>query len=445
VAVEGLVVADFTFWFRSLVTALGERPGWYGVYAQRDPGAARAHESGREIPPWDVVRTALRDLAVNAGAGDVDPAEAGRAYALHRAALAAEDAAPGAAARLRARLDAATYARDTAATRARDAARAYARDPTAPRSHALAWSRDDLTRATSRCADLHQRLAALAVPQPPAPEPPAPEPEPAAAPQPAALARKPRGARFAGAYEQVAEPVAEKAPVPAPVRPAVPRGARFAGAPEATGTPAAAAPGTVRQPRGARFAGAPRQPVQAGPSAVDPRWAAEVRAQAARLGELRRAGESGAAYLVLCGAAEGPADRIPYVVRELERTGLAADVATLLWEIAALPPRPVAEAVFALAADGRGEHSHTLLHQVAARPAGDVALVADLLNGGGRSAEAGELLETVARGRPADAAAAVARARPALTEPLLAAAARVSPPCHRDLAAALSRRVEGAD
>ncbi|MFC5761989.1 hypothetical protein ACFPVZ_05530, partial [Actinacidiphila bryophytorum] len=200
---------------------------------------------------------------------------------------------------------------------------------------------------------------------------------------------------------------------------------------------APAAPGAA--PRGARFAGAPQEAVAPARTAVDPRWVAEARAVAAQLGRLRHTGDSGAAYLVLCAAAEGPADRIPYVVRELERTGLGADVATLLWEIAALPPQSVAEAVAALASDGRGGDSRTLLHQVAARAAGEVALVAELLDGAGLAGESGELLETVARGRSAEATAAVARARPSLTAALLAAAARVSPPCHRDLAAALTR------
>ncbi len=148
-------------------------------------------------------------------------------------------------------------------------------------------------------------------------------------------------------------------------------------------------------------------------------------------------GESGAAYLVLCEVADGPAERIPYLVRELERTGLGADVATLLWEVAVLPPRPLAAAASALAAGGRGEDCRTLLHQAAGRPPADVAVVADLLQGGGRPAEAAELLETVARARPASDAAALVRVRPALAEPLLSAAGRVSGPRLRDITAAL--------
>ena len=85
-------------------------PAGTGVFAATGARRRPRLRAGREIPPWDVVRTVLRDVAVNSGAGDVDPGEAGRAYALHRAALAAEDAAPGAEARLRARLAAATGA-----------------------------------------------------------------------------------------------------------------------------------------------------------------------------------------------------------------------------------------------------------------------------------------------------------------------------------------------
>jgi hypothetical protein len=190
-------------------------------------------------------------------------------------------------------------------------------------------------------------------------------------------------------------------------------------------------------PRGARFAGAP-EPKSAPPPVADPRWIAQAQSEAARLGELRRSGDSGAAYLVLCEAAVGPAARIPYLVRELERTELGADVATLLWEVAALPPHALAEAVAALAADGRGGDCRTLLHQAAARPPEDVAVVADLLlHEAGRAAEAAELLETVARARPAEAAAALVRSRPSLAEPLLSAAARISPPRLRDISAAL--------
>ncbi|NJP45498.1 flagellar biosynthesis protein FlhF [Actinacidiphila epipremni] len=380
---------EFLYYFRSLLAALGDRPGRYALWAARNPDAARAYAAGHEVVPWPLVRTMLRDLAVAGGAPDAPAGEIARAQALHEAAAAA----------------------------------AAAHRPPAP-------------------AGERRRPE----PGPAGEGVPQPRREPVAGPPPAAepgsAVRRPRGARFAGAPVESAPQVAEQA-----VRAAAPRGARFAGAPtkpagkgprldvEAAQSVAQTAPA----PRGARFAGAPRRAARPAVPAGDPRWDAEARAEVAALWRLRRAGDSGGAYLALSAAAGGPAERIPYVVRELERTGLTADVATLLWEIAALPPQSVAQAVAALVADGRDAQARTLLHQAASRAAAEVADVADLLATAGRAAEAGELLETVARARTADAAAAVARARPGLTQLLLAAAARVSAPCHRNLAAALAR------
>lgn len=514
--------ARFTFWFRSVVAALGERTGWYGVFASREPQAARTYESGAEVPPWDVVLAVLHDLAARGG-GLVDNAVAERARAMHREAVAAWDAAPGAREALRARLDAATRARDLAVLREREAVRALdhaSATPSAPNAgrltNVLAWARDDRERATARHADLRTRLAALSgapelpadwfrpaahpgptgpagsatpaapatqaartaagrpaprwgeqeprsphqspqaarSPAPPPPgafgETPAPEPPPAAEASRRSARKKPkdrgrpRGARFAGAFEE--DTGTEEPPPPelpgtsaAPVATESLRGARFAGAPEGGARPAVTAPGVAESPRGARFAGAGE--VREAPAAVveDPRWAAQARQEAARLGALRQDGHTGAAYVVLCEAAEGPAARLPYLVRELERTGLGADVATLLWEVAALPPGPLAAAAAELAAAGRAEDCKTLLHQAAARPPGDIALTAAALCAAGRDDEAGELLGTVARARPAEDAAAVVRARHDLAAPLVAAAERVSKPRRRDVVAALRR------
>nr|WP_272919938.1 MULTISPECIES: hypothetical protein [unclassified Streptomyces] len=127
------------------------------------------------------------------------------------------------------------------------------------------------------------------------------------------------------------------------------------------------------------------------------------------------------------------------MARELERTGLGADVATLLWEIAALPAAPLAAAAAALAAGDRIEDSRTLLRQVAARPPGDIALVAGALQDNARHTEAGELLETLARAHTPQDAVDVARTVPALTPALLAAAERVSKSRRRDIVAALRR------
>ncbi|WNI18594.1 hypothetical protein [Actinacidiphila sp. ITFR-21] len=565
--------ADFAYYFRSLVAALGERPGWYGVFAEREPGAVHAYEGGTEVPPWDVVRALLHDLAAVHSAAP-DPVETARAQSLHRAAVVAWDAAPGAEHALRARLDAVARAHDLAVMREREAARtldqaaATAAPATAARlANALAWARDDRERAAARLAELTARLSAVTGRQPLPPEPgqefwarrtagpvaqeppdssagwsadggtrsaghgyadgfdaapapasgrvPDPVPDPAplqgrpqedhpaadpgrngsrrpgrapfwgsrapetasaeeagdwdeaprpergsakppgtpasrrarfapAAPEPSVST--PRGARFAGAPAAPAAPAAESAVIPLPGGVGKPRGARFAGAPTGAAVPAAAPvvpvvpAGRTAAPRGARFAGAPDAVREAPPErVVDPRWAAEAQAGAARLGELRRTGESGAAYMVLCEAAEGPAERLPYLVRELERTGLAADVATLLWEVAALPPAGLADAAAALAADGRTEDCWTLLHQVAARPPADIARVAAVLQDNARAAETGELLETLTRAHTPEDAVEVARTAPELTPALLAAAERVSKSRRRDIVAALRR------
>lgn len=548
--VEGVVTTElagaateFAYYFRSMVAALGERPGWYGVFAGREPAAAHAYETGADVPPWDVVRAVLHDLAAGGGASP-DPTEAARAHGLHRAAVAARDAAPGAEHALRARLDATSRARDLAMLREREAARAVdharATDPanpaTARLANILAWARDDRERAAARCDELRSRLAAFAAPPaadwfrqaPDAPPPPVaarprdwpdgytadrtptdripasrptgptgpagatgavrdpllgpgerspravswardPHPGERTAPEErrdvvaaprvkkAKGAGRPRGARFAGAFEEAPAPAPAAPEVPLPPEApaatgATPRGARFAGAPA---TPdAAAGPGpapvpsaeAVRPapvgptPRGARFAGAPEADRPYAPEpAVDPRWPAEARQEAARLGELRRTGQSGAAYVVLCEAAEGPAPRLPHLIRELERTELAADVATLLWEVAALPPAPLAAAASELAVAGRAEHCRTLLHQAASRPPADLAMIAGVLTAAGRPAEAGELLQTLARARPPEDSAAVVRARPGLAAPLVSAAETVSKSRGRDIVAALRR------
>jgi hypothetical protein len=523
---------EFGYYFRSMVAALGDRTGWYGVFAERDPGAAHAYESGSDVPPWDVVSAVLHDLAAAVGA-PLDDIEVTRARTLHRAAVAAWDAAPGAESALRARLDATTRARDMALLREREAGRALERatsDPSSPAAarltNILAWARDDRERAAARCDEIRVRLASFAaapapdwfrqVPERPR-EAPAPAPAPAAADWPdaftagpdpgpdpgpgsrpaahdgrtagaglgaaadpefgarpqgraargASWARgsredaeggqaptgkrgkggtRPRGARFAGTFEEAPAPVAPPAePSAPPAAGPTPRGARFAGAPATPSQRSGpAAPAPVRAagptPRGARFAGAPeREEPQAPAPADDPRWLAQARQEAARLGELRRTGQSGAAYVVICEAAEGPAPRLPYLVRELERTELSADVATLLWEVAALPAAPLAAAASELAAAGRAGDCRTLLHQAASRPPADLATIAGVLTSAGRHEEAGELLQTLARARPPEEAAAVVKARPGLAAPLLAAAESVSRSRRRDVAAALRR------
>lgn len=454
-----VTTTDFTRYFRSLVTALGRYPGWYEVFAAREPAAARAFEDGRELPPWDVVRAVLHDLAAAGGVAP-DPVEEGRAAALHAAAVAAWDAVPGAEHALRRGLEATVRAYDLALLREREAARALARPagppgpaPDARLVAAHAWARDDRERAAARRAALQSRLAALAAgprdtpswaadrsgmhdvdpaPRLPAGEWFAPPAAPAPAPAPGGVAA-PRGARFAGAAVEGPPPARGSARVRAP------RGARFAGAPQSEAAAVAPAVPASPAPRGARFAGAPVAAERQAPRLADPHWTAEAGAAARRLGELRAAGHSGAAYVLLCEAATGPAERLPYLVRALEQAGLGADVATMLWETAALPPDALAAAAAALSAQDRAAECRTLLHQAAARPAAELAVAAALLSEAGHGAQAVELLQALARSRPPEDAVAVARARPALTAALLDAADRVSRSRRIDIAAALRR------
>ncbi|MCL2550912.1 MAG: hypothetical protein FWE75_02070, partial [Actinomycetia bacterium] len=160
-----MTTTDFSGYFRSLVAALGGQPGWYGAFAARRPGVARAYEAGAELPPWDVVHTVLHDAAAAQG-GVPAPAEIARARSLHQAAIAIWDAAPGAEPALRARLDAAAREEDAAARREHQAAaRVLSATPATESAARLAtlhaWTRDDHRRAASRRAELHTRLLSL--------------------------------------------------------------------------------------------------------------------------------------------------------------------------------------------------------------------------------------------------------------------------------------------
>ncbi|MDF9816453.1 hypothetical protein [Streptomyces sp. SPB162] len=419
------VEREFTDHFRELVAGLGNAPGWYGALARRDPEAVSAYEAGVEPAPWDVVHAVLHDLAALRGV-PVDPADVGRAQRLYRAAVAGRDAAPGSGTALRSRLDAMLRERHDAVLRERAAA--YAVDEHAgtggdPRSvtagrlaNALAWARDDRERAGARCAELQARLDAVEARQ---------AEESFADRATARRAPAPRGARFATTFDEGFAASDDAAPAPRPQD-----------GPAAAGLPAG------RAPRGARFAGAAAEqappPVADVPSDAGPRQE-RARVEAARLGALRRAGRGGEAYVVLCEAAAGPAAALPVLARELERAGLAADVATLLWEVAVLPPDRLAAAAAALARADRTDDCRTLLRQAAARPAAEVAALAGALYEEGGGAEAATLLAAVAGTRQPEEAAAVAREHPGLAAPLLEAAAAISRPRRRDVAAALRR------
>jgi hypothetical protein len=138
-------------------------------------------------------------------------------------------------------------------------------------------------------------------------------------------------------------------------------------------------------------------------------------------------------------AAAAPAEQLPLLASAMEQSGLAADVGTLLWEVAAQNPPRLAAAAAALAEAGRQDDCRTLLNQAAARPAADVALTAAALVDTGHRSEAVTLLVAVVRARTPEDAAEIVYERRELAGPLLDAAGLHSGSRRRDVAAALRR------
>ncbi|WP_407549029.1 hypothetical protein QOM21_07915 [Streptomyces sp. Pv4-95] len=255
-------------------------------------------------------------------------------------------------------------------------------------------------------------------------------------------AGRPRGARFAGLEPtEDAADAADAAPLLPAIGPFTPPVPAPDAADDRQGVPAAATP------RGARFAGAyddvpPAE--DAAPAVVDPvahRAAADA---VARLAHLRAAGDGGLAHAELCAAANRPARELPHLIGELERAGLGSDVPTLLWEAACLPPDGLAAAADALAGAGRTEDSAKLLRQGVARPVAEVGRAALELLARNRTAQARELLAALVRARTPEESAAMAAVAPDTLGPLLLdAATDVSPHRHSDIAHAL--RATGHD
>ncbi|AJT63468.1 hypothetical protein T261_1783 [Streptomyces lydicus] len=427
-------VQEFAYFLVCLTQRLEPSTGWYGVFVRRDPEGLRACLEGRDVPPWDVVESLLYDLSELPGEHAVSTASA-RARQLHAQAVAVHDARPGGRPALQERLQVMLREERRTAFRVREleAALAVAGPREADRqAEDLAWARDDHLRAGARVGELRARLEALGrneggrqgkMRSRRRSKPPA----------------RPRGARFAGLEvpeeeaegdteddteaEWQVEPAAEEdesAPAPGP---AAPRGARFAGA-------YGQDPMGDDEPAGGRAHPAPA------PAAAEARRAAAT--AVARLAHLRATADGGLVYAELCAAASRPAHELPFLIEELERAGLASDVPTLLWEAACLPPAGLAAAADALAAAGRTEDGIQLLRQCVSRPVGEVAQAALALLERDRTAQALELLAALVRSRtPDEAAAAEAVAPDTLGPLLLAAAERVSPHRHSDIAHAL--------
>ncbi|MEU0138228.1 hypothetical protein ABZ172_29990, partial [Streptomyces sp. NPDC006296] len=224
---HALEVRAFAQYLRDLAALLEPGRGWYGVFCARDPDGMRACLDGAEVPPWDVVDSLLQDLAALRGAAYA-ARESVRAAELCAASAAAYDRRPGGRQALADRLDVMVREQADAAGRMAAGAGAVAARDGEP--DALAWARDDHTRATARCAELRDRLAAVE----------------RAVPVPDDWFRERGGA--------AATPAGEEPSAPGPRRPA--GAAPGAGVPGRDAEPAPPAPSPGRRkPRGARFAG----------------------------------------------------------------------------------------------------------------------------------------------------------------------------------------------
>ncbi|MFI9255892.1 hypothetical protein [Streptomyces sp. NPDC053069] len=157
-------VREFASYLDGLLARLDQGGGWSGVFWQRDPDGMRACLDGSEVPPWDVVEALLEDLAAAYGRAAA-VAERERARALHRAALAAYDAHPGARDTLLDRLDVMLREQRYAAERQAELSRLLSTPSSAEEADSLrldlAWAHDDHARATARCTELRGRLAEL--------------------------------------------------------------------------------------------------------------------------------------------------------------------------------------------------------------------------------------------------------------------------------------------
>ncbi|TXL89578.1 hypothetical protein [Streptomyces sp. IB2014 016-6] len=161
-------IGAFARYFRGMTALLDPDGGWYAVFRQRDPEGLRACLDGAEVPPWDVVESLLHDLAASHENRPVDR-ETARAGRLHAASAAAHDRLPGGSDALSERLRLMQHEQATAASRADEVMRRLRLvgegSPEADQlEYDLAWVRDDYARATARCAELHERLAAVTGP-----------------------------------------------------------------------------------------------------------------------------------------------------------------------------------------------------------------------------------------------------------------------------------------
>ncbi|MFJ8464017.1 hypothetical protein [Streptomyces swartbergensis] len=260
------------------------------------------------------------------------------------------------------------------------------------------------TDRTSREAAAAGTPGVFAAPAPSDAEPTAPHPV-----TPKQRKRRRGSARFAGVVEEDAAPVV----VPPAAVPLLPEPAPVTGR---------------RRPRGARFAGAAEEvgEARAEPQVVDVGGAErrDVVQAVEALARLRKEGRSGEAHALLVEAATWAPARFPLLADELERAGLGADWQTLLWEAASLPAGRLVAAADALGAAGRAGDGQQILRQGVARPPGEIGQAVLGLVAERRHREVRALLDAYVRVRTPEEAARSAEPGPQTLVPLLLEAAQ---------------------
>lgn len=271
--------------------------------------------------------------------------------------------------------------------------------------------------------------------RPGAPAPPQGATEPAATPGPGDLrAAAPSDAALPAPPHDVGAvpPEGLRRTLAAALHPA-PAGNPRTDPPGGSGTGPTGTGGSVRPPAGGPAPVPARRALAPGPADAEEAEATDadplaerriVAEAAARIGRLRGARRSGEAHAVLCESARWPARRLPLLAAALEREGLGADVATLLWEVGSLPPAPFAAAVDALDAAGRDRDCGLLLRQGVARPVSEVADAARALSDAARRRPAVALLAALVRARSGSEVAQVVDGEHGVLLPLLLEAAR---------------------
>ncbi|MQS05260.1 hypothetical protein FNX44_026180, partial [Streptomyces sp. OF1] len=158
-------VDEFKAELRALTAGLDAGQGWYAVFRRRDPRGVAACLDGVEVPPWDVVESLLQDVAAQRGQ-DVAARHRARLHRCYRPCVRLVDAEVHGPRGVWERLHEMRRVRESArllVARLTEQQAQRGRSPGGADSLdvELAWARDDFARATARCRELQQRLAAL--------------------------------------------------------------------------------------------------------------------------------------------------------------------------------------------------------------------------------------------------------------------------------------------